>query len=129
MTWTRNVKPRLFILLFSLLVVAPAVAMALEAARTTSPEITFRVPEPQFVFIVERNGEVLGYFTECSGIGSESEVIEFRDGADPNIVHKIPGVANYGDVTLKRGITANLSGWNWRASTSVTATGKVPSAT
>ena len=55
-----------------------------------------------------------GVFTEVSGLGSESEVLEFRDGSDPNIVRKIPGALKWSDITLKRGFTGDPSLWNWR---------------
>jgi phage tail-like protein len=60
--------------------------------------------------------EISGYFTECTGLGSESEVIEHKIMGPNNqtIVRKVPGRLKWGDVTLKRGITANLDFWDWR---------------
>jgi len=56
-------------------------------------------------------------FTEVSGLGSESEVIE-QKVTDPNtgkpFVQKIPGRLKWGDVTLKRGITEVMDVWQWR---------------
>jgi phage tail-like protein len=66
------------------------------------------------ICVVERDGEVLGAFRECSGIGSENEVVEFREGGDPEVVRKIPGRVIWTDVTLKRGITSNTAIWEWR---------------
>jgi phage tail-like protein len=61
-------------------------------------------------------GTVKGYFTEISGIGSESEVVEHKIvGPDGKAaVQKIPGRLKYTDVTLKRGITAEMDIWKWR---------------
>lgn len=61
-------------------------------------------------------GTVTGYFSECSGLGSETEVVENKLMAANNqtIVRKIPGRLKWGDITLKRGITANMDFWDWR---------------
>lgn len=62
-------------------------------------------------------GAVTGYFTEVSGLGSESEVIDHKimaKGAKEPIIRKIPGRLKWGDVTLKRGITKNMDFYKWR---------------
>ena len=69
-----------------------------------------------FNFGVEFSGVVTGYFTEAAGLGSEHEIIEHKivspEGRE--IVRKIPGRLKWGDVTLKRGITAKMDFWEWR---------------
>jgi len=62
-------------------------------------------------------GSVTGYFADVDGIGSESEVVEHRLADDKGfeIVTKAPGRLKFLDVTLKRGVTANLDLWAWRA--------------
>ncbi len=69
-----------------------------------------------FNFMLEIGDKVAGYFTECSGIGSENEVIEHKvvDKSGHEIVRKIPGRLKWTDVSLKRGITSNLQIWKWR---------------
>ena len=61
-------------------------------------------------------GSVTGYFTEVSGLGSETETVELKVMGENNqeIVRKIPGRLKWGDITLKRGITENLDMWVWR---------------
>jgi phage tail-like protein len=62
-------------------------------------------------------GAVTGYFTEVSGLGSETEVVEHKimaKGAKEPIIRKIPGRLKWGDIVLKRGITKNLDFYNWR---------------
>lgn len=62
-------------------------------------------------------GAVKGYFTEVSGLGSETEVVEHKimaKGAKEPIIRKIPGRLKWGDITLKRGITANMDFYTWR---------------
>ena len=75
-----------------------------------------RDPLAVFHYGVEVQGEVTGYFTECSGIGSENELIEHKvvDDKGRESVHKIPGRLKWQDITLKRGITNNMDIWDWR---------------
>jgi phage tail-like protein len=69
-----------------------------------------------FNFLLELEGVVAGYFTECSGIGSEHEIVEHKvvDKQGHEIVRKIPGRMKWQDITLKRGITSDLQIWAWR---------------
>ena len=61
-------------------------------------------------------GALAGYFTECSGIGSENEVVAHKvvDKQGHEIVKKIPGRLKWQDISLKRGITSSLEIWEWR---------------
>jgi phage tail-like protein len=69
-----------------------------------------------FHFALEVQGTISGYFTECSGIGSENEVITSNvvNEKGVEVVLKLPGRLKWGDVTLKRGITSSLDLWEWR---------------
>jgi phage tail-like protein len=71
-------------------------------------------PERNVVFFVERDGESQGGFAEVEGLGSTTEVIEFREGGDNGVIRKLPGVTRFPDVTLKRGVTRTLDLWKWR---------------
>ncbi len=57
-----------------------------------------------------------GFFTECSGLGSESEVVEQKvvDNNGNELVRKIPGRLKWQDVTLKRPITSEMDLWDWQ---------------
>jgi phage tail-like protein len=76
----------------------------------------FADPLLGFNFQLKIEGKIAGYFTECSGIGSEHEIVEHKvvDEGGHEIVRKIPGRLKWGDVTLKRGITQDLEIWTWR---------------
>ena len=69
-----------------------------------------------FHFSVEVQGVVTGYFTECTGLGSEHEVIEHNVVTDQGqeVVMKIPGRLKWEDIVLKRGITSSMDIWDWR---------------
>jgi len=77
-------------------------------ARDTDPLVGFH-------FQLDLGGVVAGYFTEISGLGSENEVVEHKvvEGGKQK-VQKIPGRLKWGDITLKRGITAQMDIWTWR---------------
>jgi phage tail-like protein len=75
-----------------------------------------RDPLVGFHYGIEIQGVVTGYFTECSGIGSEHEVVEHKvvDEKGRESVLKVPGRLKWQDITLKRGITDNMDIWDWR---------------
>ncbi|PID86688.1 MAG: phage tail protein [Chloroflexi bacterium] len=69
-----------------------------------------------FHFGIEVQGVISGFFTECSGIGSEQEVIEHKviSETGQEMVMKLPGRLKWENITLKRGITSNMDIWDWR---------------
>jgi phage tail-like protein len=69
-------------------------------------------PIAGFRFGVEIRGVVQGWFTECSGLTIEREVVEHREGGVNDYVHKLPGPTKYANITLKRGIADNKL-WEW----------------
>ena len=48
-------------------------------------------PYKDFRFLVEIDGIVQAGFSECSGFGSDVEVVEYREGGDSATVRKLPG--------------------------------------
>jgi phage tail-like protein len=53
-------------------------------------------------------------FQECSGIGMEVTVAEYRNGNErENSVRKITGMNKSTDVTLKRGVIGSLNLYSW----------------
>ena len=78
--------------------------------RPTDPFIVYS-------FALDMSGGAAGFFTEVSGVGSESEVVEHKvvgKEGHTSIVQKIPGRLKWTDITLKRGITATMDIWEWR---------------
>jgi phage tail-like protein len=72
-------------------------------------------PYGRFNFRLEIDGVVKAAFSEVSGLASETEVIEYREGNEKvNTPRKIPGLTKYTNITLKRGVTTDTSLWNWR---------------
>lgn len=70
-------------------------------------------PYKNFRFLVEIEGIVQAGFSECSGFGSNVEVIEYREGGDSTTVRKLPGKTTYTDVMLKWGLTNSRDLYDW----------------
>lgn len=71
-------------------------------------------PYKNFNFRVEIDGIARAAFSEVSGLESETAVIEYRVGGEPNTVRKLPGLTKYANIVLRRGITQDAELWNWR---------------
>ena len=63
-------------------------------------------------FLVEIDGVTQGAFAEVSGMESQTEVIEYADGAD-QIVRKRPGRTTYTNIVLTRGALTTHELWEW----------------
>jgi len=70
-------------------------------------------PYKNYRFLVEIDGIVQARFSECSGFGSEVQVVEYREGGDTTTARKLPGMAKYSDITLKWGITDSRELYDW----------------
>lgn len=84
---------------------------ALETFQTTTG-IRFD-PAPAYLFYVEISGIVVGMFTECSGISATRTIEKFSEGGRNDHTHMLPGTIEYGNITLKRGISISRVLWNW----------------
>jgi phage tail-like protein len=56
---------------------------------------------------------IVGGFKSLSGMTSETEVIEFKQGND-RVIRKKPGRTKYSNIVLERGFTASKDLWQWR---------------
>ena len=73
-----------------------------------------QVPFGAFNFLVDVNDVTTGGFSDVSGLSTDVDVAEYRNGNDRvNHVTKIPGMHKTGDVTLKRGIINSDDLWAW----------------
>ena len=71
-------------------------------------------PYRNFRFLVEIDGIVQAGFSEATIPDSTQDVIEYREGNEPPILRKLPGLVKYGNITLKWGITDSMELYNWR---------------
>jgi phage tail-like protein len=72
-------------------------------------------PYGQFNFQVEIDNVVVAGFSEASGLTTDTNIIEYREGSENvGTVRKLPGLMKYTNIVLKRGWTADIKLWNWR---------------
>jgi phage tail-like protein len=72
-------------------------------------------PYSQFNFLIEIDGVVKGGFSECSGLTTDTNVIDYREGNEKNLTaRRLPGLMKYNNIVLKRGYTSDESLWKWR---------------
>jgi phage tail-like protein len=74
-------------------------------------------PYAAFNFIIKIDGVTQAGFSECSGLSTESDVIEYRTGGDTPTLKKIPGLDKYANIVFKRGYTNSKELWQWRKKT------------
>jgi phage tail-like protein len=68
-----------------------------------------------FNFQIEIDKIVVGSFSDVSGLSSDGDIVEYRNGDDKALsVRKLMGLRKYSNITLKRGYTDNRELWNWR---------------
>lgn len=67
-------------------------------------------------FYLEIQGHCSGTFKECSGLGSESEIITHvtADKDGKVVIQKIPGNLKWDNIVMKRGVTDDMGIWEWR---------------
>ena len=80
-------------------------------------------PFTAFNFSVEidRAGEAqllcAAAFSECDGLEMTMDVKTIREGGNNGRQIRLTGAFNYGQVTMKRGMTANFDLWDWVSAT------------
>jgi phage tail-like protein len=70
-------------------------------------------PYRNFGFLVEIDGITQAGFSDCSGFGSSTDPIEYREGGENKSVRKLPGMTKHNNITLKWGLTDSMELYNW----------------
>ena len=78
-----------------------------------------RQPYQAFNFAVEIEGLLVGGFSSVSGLESEVEVEEYREGGVNGFVHKLPGRTSYANLVLSHGLTSASTLWDWYYNTTL----------
>jgi phage tail-like protein len=73
-------------------------------------------PYRSYNFKLLIQGVTEGHFTECSNMSIKIDAIPYREGGTQQVVHRLPGQVEYGDITLRYGLTASHELWNWMMS-------------
>ena len=70
-------------------------------------------PYRAYNFKLQIQGIDEGHFTEVSGLAAKVQVIAYREGGGGPTVRRIPGRVEWGDVTLRYGLTSSPLLWQW----------------
>ena len=70
-------------------------------------------PYANFKFKVKWDGKYVCAVSKVSGLSRSTEVIEFRSGGDPSMVHRQPGQTKFEAITLERGVTQDEEFAQW----------------
>lgn len=70
-------------------------------------------PVSDIRFAVEIGGNIVAWFTECSGLSVQRETMTHQEGGVNNYVHQLPGQLKYSNITLKRGVSDDEVLWKW----------------
>jgi phage tail-like protein len=74
------------------------------------------VTDPYLVsnFRVEIDSTASAAFSEVLGLDVSIDIVDYRNGTSlQGTAEKLPGLARYPNITLKRGFTQNADLWNW----------------
>lgn len=86
------------------------------AAQTNPPAGqtgAFQDPYRAYNFKLEIQGVTEGHFTECSGMNARVHAVAYREAGQSQVVHRLPGPVEYGDVELRYGLTPSKELWEW----------------
>jgi len=84
-----------------------------EAAEKAPQSEAWTDPFRNYNFKLSIMGVTEGHFTECSNIGVKVEALKYREGGVQQLVHRLPGRVDYGDITLRYGLTQSNDLWKW----------------
>jgi phage tail-like protein len=68
---------------------------------------------PTCRFYVQIDNKIQALFTEVSGLQVEVTVQDVEEGGNNEFVHRLPGRAKVGNITLKRGMTRSNEFLTW----------------
>jgi phage tail-like protein len=69
-----------------------------------------------FSFVLEVGGVEMASFRKCSGVETETEIIEYKEMTKEGkmIIRKVPGVMKWSDINLERRIDSSSQLWDWK---------------
>src|ERR1700753_1022784 len=70
-------------------------------------------PYKNFKFRLKWDGKYVAGITKVSALKRSTEVIEYKEGGDPNNIRHLPGRTKFEPITLERGVTYDASFEQW----------------
>jgi len=71
-------------------------------------------PYANYKFALQLDNVTVAGFAECTGLGIETKVFEYKEGGNNSTTLKFPESTTYSNVVLKRGITKANDLINWQ---------------
>ena len=84
-----------------------------EAAEAGAQPGVLTDPHRAYNFKLEIQGATEGHFTKVSGMGADVQVIAYREAGQSQVVRRLPGRVEYGEITLHYGLTQSTELWEW----------------
>ena len=80
----------------------------------TNPTTQQFHPPSSAHYIIATNGAAMGGFSEVSGLTTDTNTAEYREGNESQLhVKQVTGVHKYTSITLKRGTVSNSGFYDW----------------
>ncbi|HEX2927229.1 MAG TPA: phage tail protein [Ruminiclostridium sp.] len=74
-------------------------------------------PFRNYRFKVQCEGLNVASFSDVSGFDAQTNSVDYREGDETLLTtRKLPGLAKYGNITLKKGVIEDLNIYNWAIS-------------
>jgi len=70
-------------------------------------------PYKNFKFRAKWDGRYVAGVSKISALKRTTEVVEHREGGDPSMQHKSPGLTKFEPITLERGVTHDTEFEDW----------------
>jgi phage tail-like protein len=85
------------------------------SAAASAPQTNGATPDPlaNLRFRVDIPGIEIGRFAECTGLAYEYEVLEYLEGGNNAVVHRLRGRVRYPNLVLGRGVTSEDGLLKW----------------
>ena len=87
--------------------------MATVNAQAAGQTGSWTDPYRAYNFKLEIQGVTEGHFAECSGMEVKVHPISYREGGNAQVVHRLPSFVEYGDISLRYGLTNSRELWDW----------------
>jgi phage tail-like protein len=81
--------------------------------ETQKPGGSDENPYRQLTYVVEVDSIDVAGFQRVSGMTTQMETVEYREGGRNQSVHKLPGQFSHGNIVLERGLTNRTALWDW----------------
>src|SRR5437763_773431 len=72
-----------------------------------------RDPYVAHQFLIEIGSDIVGTFSECTGLQGETEIEEFQEGGLNELRHRLPKSTKWSNLTLRHGLTDSTVLWDW----------------